>query len=96
MAGMFELFVDEDAQIRFRLTAVDGRVLAVSGPYADKHQAAKAIEDVRECAGTGLIRDLAPAAGLARAWPHGCAPSSGHPFPARLVPLVRSRKPAAL
>lgn len=66
MAGTFELFADEDSRIRFRLVAPDGSVLAVSGQYPDKHHAAAAIKDVRECAGTGLICDLAPA-GLALA-----------------------------
>ena len=66
MAGTFELFADEDSRIRFRLVAPDGTVLAVSGQYPDKYQAAAAIRDVRECAGTGLISDLAPAAALAR------------------------------
>ncbi|BCW54827.1 MULTISPECIES: DUF1508 domain-containing protein [unclassified Arthrobacter] len=58
MAGTFELFVDEDSQIRFRLVMPDGHVLAVSGQFADKRAAAAAIEEVRECAGTGLIRDI--------------------------------------
>ena len=62
MAGSFELFVDEDSRIRFRLVMPDGRVLAVSGQYPDKHQAVAAIKDVRECAGTGLISDISPAA----------------------------------
>lgn len=66
MAGTFELFVDEDSRIRFRLVAPDGSVLAVSGQYPDKYKAADAIKDVRECAGTGLIRDLAPAASPVR------------------------------
>jgi uncharacterized protein YegP (UPF0339 family) len=66
MAGSFELFVDEDARIRFRLVMPDGRVLAVSGQYPDKHQAAAAIKDVRECAGTGLISDTGPAAARGR------------------------------
>jgi uncharacterized protein YegP (UPF0339 family) len=60
MAGTFELFVDEDSQIRFRLVMPDGHVLAVSGQFTDKREAAAAIEEVRECAGTGLIRDVAP------------------------------------
>lgn len=60
MAGTFELFVDDDSQIRFRLVMPDGHVLAVSGQFNDKHAAAAAIEEVRECAGTGLIRDVAP------------------------------------
>ena len=67
MAGTFELFAEEDSRIRFRLVAPDGTVLAVSGQYRDKDQAAAAIKDVRECAGTGLIRDLAPAPGPAKA-----------------------------
>lgn len=66
MAGTFELFVDEDSRIRFRLVTPDGTILAVSGQYPDKYKAAAAIKDVRECAGTGLIRDLAPAASLVR------------------------------
>ena len=60
MAGTFELFVDEDSQIRFRLVMPDGHVLAVSGQFTDKQEAAAAIAEVRECAGTGLIRDVAP------------------------------------
>ena len=60
MAGSFELFTDEESQVRFRLVAPDGRVLAVSGQFADKQGAAAAIKDVRECAGTGLIHDLSP------------------------------------
>ncbi|MEO5314464.1 DUF1508 domain-containing protein [Pseudarthrobacter sp. CC12] len=58
MAGTFELFVDDDSQIRFRLVMPDGHVLAVSGQFADKQAAAAAIEEVRECAGTGLIQDV--------------------------------------
>jgi hypothetical protein len=60
MAGTFELFVDEDSQIRFRLVMPDGHILAVSGQFTDKQAAAAAIAEVRECAGTGLIRDVAP------------------------------------
>ena len=60
MAGSFQLFTDEESQVRFRLVAPDGRVLAVSGQFADKQGAAAAIKDVRECAGTGLIHDLCP------------------------------------
>ncbi|WP_455834270.1 YegP family protein [Pseudarthrobacter siccitolerans] len=86
MAGSFELFVDEDARIRFRLVMPDGRVLAVSGQYPDKHQAAAAIKDVRECAGTGLISDTGPAA--ARGRESGAATRTGRSIPAGLVPLV--------
>lgn len=61
MAGSFELFTDAASQVRFTLVARDGTVLAVSGPYPDKREAAAGINDVRECAGTGLINDLCPA-----------------------------------
>lgn len=57
MAGHFELFTDDQFQISFQLLAPDGRVLAVSGPFGDKRAAAAAIAEVRECAGTGLIKD---------------------------------------
>lgn len=67
MAGKFELFVDEDSRIRFRLVNPDGSVLAMSGQYPDKDHAADAIKDVRECAGMGLIQDLTPNAGLIHA-----------------------------
>lgn len=60
MAGTFELFIDEESKIRFRLVMPDGHVLAVSGQFTDKRAAAAAIAEVRECAGTGLIRDVAP------------------------------------
>ncbi|MCP8999381.1 YegP family protein [Pseudarthrobacter sp. RMG13] len=61
MAGAFEVFTDSESRVRFALVAPDGSVLAVSGPYTDKREAAAAIKDVRECAGTGLIHDLCPA-----------------------------------
>ncbi|WP_160147680.1 GAF and ANTAR domain-containing protein [Arthrobacter sp. TS-15] len=65
MAGHFELFTDDQFQIRFQLLAPDGRVLAVSGPFRDKHAAAAAIAEVRECAGTGLIKNHCETATLA-------------------------------
>ncbi len=58
MAGQFELFTDADSHIRFRLVATDGTVLAVSTPFEDKRAAADGIRAVRECAGTGLIREV--------------------------------------
>ena len=61
MAGKFEVFVDAEAQYRFRLTAPDGAELAVSGAFSDKAAAVAGIEAVRECAGMGLISDLCPA-----------------------------------
>ncbi|MBD1542832.1 YegP family protein [Arthrobacter sp. IA7] len=62
MAAVFEVFVDAESQFRFRLKAPDGSVLAISAPFEDKRAAAAGIADVRECAGTGLIADLSPAA----------------------------------
>jgi uncharacterized protein YegP (UPF0339 family) len=61
MAGKFEVFVDAEAQYRFRLITPGGSELAVSGPYPDKSAAVAAIEAGRECAGMGLISDLCPA-----------------------------------
>lgn len=57
MAGHFELFTDHQAHLRFQLLTPDGSVLAVSGPFDDKRAAAAAITEVRDCAGTGLIKD---------------------------------------
>jgi hypothetical protein len=61
MAGMFEVFVDEESFFRFRLQAPDGTVLAVSAAFDKKSAAVAGIEAVRECAGTGLIADRCPA-----------------------------------
>lgn len=63
VAGMFELFVDADSDFRFRLTAPDGTVMAVSKAFATKAAAVTGIAAVREYAGMGLIADLSPAAG---------------------------------
>ena len=60
MAGMFELFIDEDTSFRFRLKAPDGTVVAVSRSFPDKPAAVVGISDVREYAGMGLITDLCP------------------------------------
>lgn len=62
MAGQFELFMDEEANVRFRMIGPDGAVLAVSGQYPDIRAAAAGVEAMRECAGTGLIRNLCPGA----------------------------------
>ena len=62
MAGKFEAFIDADSFFRFRLLAPDGTVMAVSGPFQDKQALAAGIAAVRECAGTGLVTDLCPAA----------------------------------
>jgi uncharacterized protein YegP (UPF0339 family) len=58
MAGQFEIFTDEESNVRFRLIAADGTVLAISKAFDDKRQAANGIMAVRECAGTGLIREV--------------------------------------
>ncbi|MFF1883779.1 YegP family protein [Pseudarthrobacter sp. NPDC058196] len=57
MAGMFELFIDAESAFRFRLTAPDGTVMAVSKPFATKTDAVAGIAAVREYAGMGLIAD---------------------------------------
>ncbi|HET8880372.1 MAG TPA: YegP family protein [Arthrobacter sp.] len=57
MAGQFEIFTDTESNVRFRLLGADGTVLAVSKPFVDKRSAADGIMAVRECAGTGLIRE---------------------------------------
>lgn len=58
MAGLFELFVDAQSYVRFRLTAPDGTVLAVSRAFDDKPAAVAGIAAVREHAGMGHIADL--------------------------------------
>ncbi|HAG58837.1 MAG TPA: hypothetical protein DIT15_10475 [Arthrobacter bacterium] len=65
MAGKFEVFLDSDSRFRFRLKAPDGTVMAVSGAFEDKAAVAAGIAAVRECAGTGLVTDLCPAAKVA-------------------------------
>jgi uncharacterized protein YegP (UPF0339 family) len=58
MAGQFEIFTDAESNVRFRLLAGDGTVLAISRAFEDKRQAANGIMAVRECAGTGLISEI--------------------------------------
>ena len=62
MAGIFELFIDAESAFRFRLTAPDGTVMAVSRPFATKTDAVAGIAAVREYAGMGLITDACTAA----------------------------------
>ena len=69
MAGKFEVFMDSDSHFRFRLAAPDGTVVAVSGAFEDKAAVVAGIAAVRECAGTGLVTDLCPAATAAPAAP---------------------------
>jgi uncharacterized protein YegP (UPF0339 family) len=87
MAGVFEVFVDAESQFRFRLKAPDGSVLAISAPFEDKRAAAAGIADVRECAGTGLITDLSPAAApVTESTPVQAAVSAPAPVPAQVLP----------
>jgi uncharacterized protein YegP (UPF0339 family) len=48
MAGIFELFMDSQSAFRFRLTAPDGTVMAVSKPFDTKSDAVAGIAAVRE------------------------------------------------
>ena len=58
MTGMFELFTDSDASYRFRLTAPDGTVMALSRSFPDKPSAVAGIAAVREYAGMGLVTEI--------------------------------------
>lgn len=57
MAGMFELFNDEESNFRFRITGPDGAVMATSRAFPDKGSAVAGIRDMREYAGMGHITD---------------------------------------
>jgi uncharacterized protein YegP (UPF0339 family) len=59
---MFELFVDAESSFRFRLTAPDGTVMAISRAFDTKAAAVAGIADVREYAGMGHITDQCPPA----------------------------------
>ncbi|PTT58804.1 DUF1508 domain-containing protein, partial [Arthrobacter sp. HMWF013] len=67
MAGKFELFIDAESLYRFRVTAPDGTVMAVSTSFRDKAAAVAGIAAVREYAGMGLISDLTAGREHARA-----------------------------
>ncbi|QNE16518.1 DUF1508 domain-containing protein [Pseudarthrobacter sp. NBSH8] len=82
MAGMFVLFVDAESNFRFRVTAPDGTVMAVSKAFDGKAAAVAGIAAVREYAGMGLIADTSKAAGPA-------APPGGHETPAAQLHKVR-------
>jgi uncharacterized protein YegP (UPF0339 family) len=58
MTGMFELFTDSDTSYRFRLTAPDGTVMALSRPFPDLPTAVAGIAAVREYAGMGLVSEI--------------------------------------
>ncbi|MCU1572862.1 MAG: hypothetical protein JWO93_944 [Micrococcaceae bacterium] len=57
MAGTFEIFQADGSHYGFRLTDDDHHVLAVSGNYDSKRDAAEAIMAVRENAAAGHIVD---------------------------------------
>lgn len=81
MAGMFELFVDSNSSFRFRLTAPDGTVMAVSKAFENKNAAVAGNAAVREYAGMGLIRDLSTTEAMeAAAETHGAFALQGNNF----------------
>lgn len=82
MAGMFVLFVDAESNFRFRVTAPDGTVMAVSKAFEGKAAAVAGIAAVREYAGMGLIADTSNAAGPA-------APPGAHETPAAHFHKIR-------
>ena len=69
MTGMFELFTDSDASYRFRLTAPDGTVMALSRHFPDLPSAVAGIAAVREYAGMGLVTEIAAPLGDAQRQP---------------------------
>lgn len=87
MAGMFELFVDTQSAFRFRLTAPDGTVMAVSKPFETKADAVAGIAAVREYAGMGLIIDHCTATSNA-APPRGYGYPAGESADSRRVPKI--------
>ena len=66
MAGTFELFIDAESAFRFRLTAPDGTVMAVSRTFTTKTDAVAGIAAVREYAGMGLITDSCTTASVVK------------------------------
>ena len=80
-------FTDADANVRFRLLGADGTVLAISKAFEDKRAAADGIMAVRECAGTGLIKEA-----RSNAWGGTGRTRAGLPKPAhrrhRHIPAV--------
>jgi uncharacterized protein YegP (UPF0339 family) len=83
MAGMFELFIDAESFFRFRLTAPDGSVMAVSKAFEDKLAAVAGIAAVREFAGMGLIADVSPTCNQGVTPRTRCCQRTG-PWPAHL------------
>ena len=99
MAGMFELFIDAESYFRFRLTAPDGTVMAISKAFDDKAAAVAGIAAVRECAGMGLVTDLCPAS-RQNASPEAATPAAApqaceNPLSAAGGLRARNLRPAA-
>ncbi|MET3175768.1 UNVERIFIED_ORG: uncharacterized protein YegP (UPF0339 family) [Arthrobacter sp. UYCu721] len=79
MAGMFVLFVDAESSFRFRLTAPDGTVMAVSKAFDCKAAAVAGIAAMREYAGMGLITDTSETASpAAPPGAHEASPAQVH------------------
>ena len=87
MAGMFELFVDEESAFRFRLTAPDGTIMAVSRPFDTKTDAVAGIAAVREYAGMGLVSDHCTTA-INAAPPGVRDDAAGQPADVQRVPKI--------
>lgn len=72
MTGQFEIFRD-GTRFWFRLIGEEREVLAVSGAFAEKMQAAKAIMAVRENAAAGHIVDKSSTTAPAEPAPKACS-----------------------
>ncbi|WP_445155113.1 YegP family protein [Arthrobacter sp. Hor0625] len=88
MAGQFEIFTDAESNVRFRLLGADGTVLAVSKAFEDKRSAADGIMAVRECAGTGLIRETHSTPWGGTTWTTSSKTPHPHPSRRRHSPAV--------
>ncbi|CAH0294102.1 hypothetical protein SRABI83_04301 [Arthrobacter sp. Bi83] len=60
MAGTFEIVTADQGSFRFRLTAEDGTVVAVSPSFPNIKAVVAGITAVRENAATGFIVDRRP------------------------------------
>ena len=87
VAGMFELFVDAESAFRFRLTAPDGTIIAVSKAFDTKTDAVAGIAAVREYAGMGLISDHCTTA-IDATPPRACDDAAAQPAGSARVPKV--------
>lgn len=88
MAGQFEIFTDAESNVRFRLLGADGTVLAISRAFDTKNQAANGIMAVRECAGTGLIREARSNPWTGQHASRNASPSSASHHRHRHLPAV--------